>query len=205
MPTQAFYNLSEEKKERIMKVAKQEFRKHSFYDVSINKIIKEADISRGSFYLYFENKKDLFIYIMDLYKLQRLNDIKERFQGRKCTIFDLMIITFDDFTSDEKDNEMKEFFLMTILNMDTRLAMQLFSMPEHFNDFQSEMADFLDVSDMRISNDSDLKNIIEIIGCCLMTQLFAVHMDQMDVGEARATLERKCNLIKYGVLKPEAR
>ena len=59
MPTNNFFNLPIEKKKKIMNAAKSEFVEYSFYDASINRIIKNAGISRGSFYMYFENKEDI--------------------------------------------------------------------------------------------------------------------------------------------------
>lgn len=65
MPSKRFLNLSEEKKEAIRRAATEEFCRVPFESVSINMIIKNAGISRGSFYTYFEDKRDLMKYLMD--------------------------------------------------------------------------------------------------------------------------------------------
>ena len=54
MPTNTFFNLPIEKKEKIINAAKSEFVEYSFHDASINRIIKSAGISRVLFYMYFE-------------------------------------------------------------------------------------------------------------------------------------------------------
>ena len=59
MPTERFLKLKEEKKRRILDAAFREFSRVPFREASINRIIKDADISRGSFYTYFEDKTDL--------------------------------------------------------------------------------------------------------------------------------------------------
>ena len=51
--------LKEEKKRRILEAAFREFSRVPFREASINRIIKDAEISRGSFYTYFEDKTDL--------------------------------------------------------------------------------------------------------------------------------------------------
>mgnify|MGYP000403050715 CR=1 FL=1 len=56
MPTQRFLKLKEEKKQAILEAAVHEFSRVPYSSASINQIIKEADISRGSFYTYFEDK-----------------------------------------------------------------------------------------------------------------------------------------------------
>ena len=48
-------NLPKVKQERILEAAKKEFSEAMFSDVSINRIVKAASISRGSFYMYFSD------------------------------------------------------------------------------------------------------------------------------------------------------
>ena len=64
MPTQRFLKLKEEKKQAILEAAVHEFSRVPYSSASINQIIKEADISRGSFYTYFEDKDDLMRYML---------------------------------------------------------------------------------------------------------------------------------------------
>lgn len=63
MATERFLKLSQDKKDRILQAARHEFARAPFEDASINQIIKEAEISRGSFYTYFEDKMDLLHYV----------------------------------------------------------------------------------------------------------------------------------------------
>ena len=65
MATKTFLKLPQEKRERILEAAWAEFETVSFAEASINRIIRRAGISRGSFYQYFTDKEDLFIYLMD--------------------------------------------------------------------------------------------------------------------------------------------
>lgn len=75
MPKDTFSRLPEEKKNRIIDAAKKEFTISSYQEASINKIIKNAGIPRGSFYQYFEDKRDLFIYVIGLH----MDEILKRF------------------------------------------------------------------------------------------------------------------------------
>ena len=43
----------------------QEFASVPYEKVSINKIIRSAGISRGSFYTYFEDKRDLLSFLLE--------------------------------------------------------------------------------------------------------------------------------------------
>lgn len=59
MPSERFLKLDAKKRERILRAACDEFARVPFEEASINRIIKSADISRGSFYTYFADKRDV--------------------------------------------------------------------------------------------------------------------------------------------------
>jgi len=63
MPKETFHNLDDTKKQRIMDASIKEFAYHSYSEVKLSRIINAAKIPRGSFYQYFEDKKDLYMYI----------------------------------------------------------------------------------------------------------------------------------------------
>lgn len=65
MPTERFFRLPQEKQRAIRKAAFREFSRAPLENVSINKIIQDAEISRGSFYTYFEDKRDVLHYLVD--------------------------------------------------------------------------------------------------------------------------------------------
>lgn len=68
MPTKTFLNLPIDKQNMIIESAKKEFSNVLFKDASINNIVKMSKISRGSFYMYFESKEDIYFYILKDYK-----------------------------------------------------------------------------------------------------------------------------------------
>lgn len=63
MPKSTFFNLSDEKKKRIIDSAVTEFAKDHYRKVTIDSIVQGAGIPKGSFYQYFKNKDDLYKYI----------------------------------------------------------------------------------------------------------------------------------------------
>ncbi|APM39840.1 TetR/AcrR family transcriptional regulator [Clostridium kluyveri] len=65
MPTSTFHNLNDDKKQRIFDAAVKEFSIRRFTDASINQIIKNAGIPKGSFYQYFNDKEDIYLYMME--------------------------------------------------------------------------------------------------------------------------------------------
>lgn len=68
MPTGTFFNLPEEKRDRLIQGAMKEFVAVPLYKASVSNIIINAQISRGSFYQYFEDINDLYYYLVGLFQ-----------------------------------------------------------------------------------------------------------------------------------------
>lgn len=77
MPSDTFLRLSNEKKRKLLEASYKEFETYNFSDASINRIIKEANISRGSFYMYFQDKKDLYFYLLEQHGKNLCSIMKE--------------------------------------------------------------------------------------------------------------------------------
>lgn len=60
-----FKSLKIEKQERIINAAIKEFVQSGFDKASTNEIVKEAGISKGSLFNYFNNKKELYFYLIE--------------------------------------------------------------------------------------------------------------------------------------------
>ncbi|MBA1334943.1 MAG: Transcriptional regulator, AcrR family [Firmicutes bacterium] len=60
-----FLSLEKEKQERILNAALKEFAQKGYDDASTNEIVKEAGISKGLLFHYFNTKKDLFLFLYD--------------------------------------------------------------------------------------------------------------------------------------------
>lgn len=66
MPKETFFNLAPEKRTKIEEAAVREFADYSFDKSSVNRIVQKSGIPKGSFYQYFEDKKDLYKHVMSL-------------------------------------------------------------------------------------------------------------------------------------------
>ncbi len=66
MPKDTFFNLPDEKRQRIIDLALAEFSENDYDSASISRIVAQAGIAKGSFYQYFENKEDLYTYLLTL-------------------------------------------------------------------------------------------------------------------------------------------
>ncbi|MBP3458191.1 MAG: TetR/AcrR family transcriptional regulator [Lachnospiraceae bacterium] len=87
MPSERFLNLPEEKKKRIIKASLKEFSRVSYDEISINRIIQDAEIPRGSFYQYFEDKKDLQTFLLEGFRDCMESKIKIYLDEEKGDLF----------------------------------------------------------------------------------------------------------------------
>lgn len=76
MPKPTFFNLAEKKRQNITELAIAEFASADYDNASISNIVKQAKIAKGSFYQYFENKEDLYLYLIEAASRQRIDFIQ---------------------------------------------------------------------------------------------------------------------------------
>lgn len=87
MPTERFFHLPEEKKKRIIKAALNEFARVPFDEISINRIVQDAGIARGSFYQYFQDKQELQEFLLQGFRDQLELRVREYLQQKRGDLF----------------------------------------------------------------------------------------------------------------------
>lgn len=80
MPKQTFFNLEEEKRQNIIRSAVEEFAGFPYERASLSQIVAKAGISKGSMYQYFQDKLDLYLYIVELAYEQKKNYVDLAFE-----------------------------------------------------------------------------------------------------------------------------
>jgi len=77
MPKPTFLNLRTEKRTAFTEAALYEFAMFSFQNASITNMVKVLGIAKGSVYQYFEHKKDLYEYLIELATAEKLRYTKK--------------------------------------------------------------------------------------------------------------------------------
>lgn len=72
MPKQTFFNLPEEKRKTVVNAAIDEFAEYGLENASTNRIVANSGISKGSFYQYFEDKQDVFMYLLTVLEQEKV-------------------------------------------------------------------------------------------------------------------------------------
>ena len=83
----SFKNIDEEKRNRIINSAMQEFGNNTYEKASTNNIVKNANISKGALFHYFKNKKALYDYLEKLSYEVFFETIKKKVDWNETDIF----------------------------------------------------------------------------------------------------------------------
>ena len=95
MPTATFFRLPEEKRDRLLRAAAEEFTRVNFAEASINRIVQGANIPRGSFYQYFTDKEDLFFFLMDSMRDSYIETLDAALTQVGGDVFEMPLRMFD--------------------------------------------------------------------------------------------------------------
>ena len=127
-----FYNLPEEKRQRITDAIFNEFAGSSGERVSINNIIKNANISRGSFYQYFDDKVDL-VEVMTRsfinFSLKKATEVISRTHGDIFVTYDLLFEILCECSKDAKQSIIMKNLIKNIKANDSLVSEYFISQP----------------------------------------------------------------------------
>ena len=105
LPTSTFFNLPQQKKERIIDAALDEFSESSYHQARVSNIVDNAGIAKGSFYQYFNNKKEIFKYIIDIMGEKKLKYLDEVIKKQpEMDFFDFLEELYKNGLEFAKDN-----------------------------------------------------------------------------------------------------
>ena len=96
MPLQTFINLDEKRQEEIRQMAYKEFALNDYKNASVSNIVKKLGLAKGSFYRYFENKLDLYAYLLEHATQMRMTTVKELTVNQNTDFFGILIENFED-------------------------------------------------------------------------------------------------------------
>lgn len=208
MPKQTFYNLPEEKRERLIDAIYQEFSRVPYEDVSINKIIGMAKIPRGSFYQYFEDKHDVLEFLLEEYQKEIFKQTEESLKKNNGDIF-AMFLDLMDFTFSQLKSKEEGHAWMQILS-DMRINVEAFTMNRNYrsrpvkSELIEKMFSLIDKNKLDIREDDDLESMLRILipyAAFSFAQTFRDTDDNYNANRER--FRKQLALIKRGFAKKE--
>ena len=203
MIKKTFYNLPYEKRKRITDAVIKEFMERPNEKVSINRIIKTAEISRGSFYQYFDDKVDLIEIITKTMFEESSNKAKEILKLSCGDLFVMYIKMFDyfgDYSSQKQTMKIMRNIVDSFKANDDLVSEYL---KKRFNIAlsNSEIYLMVDRENLKFQDNESVKCLIEILTQVLKNAIFDVFVAGSDREEVRERLIKKIDIIKQGAVK----
>lgn len=200
MPKQTFFNLKEDKKEKIEKALIKEFSRNSFEKASISNIILEANIPRGSFYQYFEDKEDAIYYIIDKYLEKEKNKIYQYLLRNKGDIFETAVNIYEDMAKiTEKDEN--ERLLKNILQEVKKNNINIFGECKEMLRSKRTIEKMINKEELKIENDDDLQYFLRILNAIVRAISMEVVLKKITFEEGKQRLIREMEILKKGMKK----
>lgn len=202
MPKEQFFNLTKDKQNILISAAKEEFSKVPFELASINQIVKNANISRGSFYMYFEDKLDLLTYIMSDYK----NEFHKTLDNAviKCdgNIFEIFIDIFDYISNYITTSDDFKFAKNIFANL--KISSQIEIPGPHEKDINHciySIKEKIVNNNRQIKDDKQLIDVIEILIGITKCSIVDIAFFDKDVNLVKETYANKLKIIENGISK----
>ncbi|MFS8630457.1 MAG: TetR family transcriptional regulator [Bacillales bacterium] len=200
MPKQTFFNLPASKRNILLEAAKKEFTRAPLFEASIANIVRAAGIPRGSFYQYFEDKEDLYLYLLDSKLKKSRKQLILSLQKHNGDLIEAAIDLYYNFLvkipDEEERNFLKNAFLYATSSVEN-FFMDMFHSILHLDEISKE----IDKSRLNIREEKDISHILQIITGVAIQNFIRKISEKLSDDEAIEHFMFQINLIKYGIYK----
>ncbi len=200
MPSTTFLRLSKEKQEKLLLAAKNEFAKETYANASINQIIKSAGISRGSFYMYFEDKEDLYTYILEQYMAEVYQITMQYLTVYQGDIFAVFQALFDTAITYCSQSEHRKFIQQIVENI--RLYKEKREFAFFINPKQQDSIE--KAINYDLLQPLAKKHIRPIIGHCIHILIWNIMQflrEQVEIPVIKGNFREQLQLLQQGIQK----
>jgi len=205
MPKQTFFNLPEDKRNTLIEAAEKEFSQVPLLKASVANIIKMAGIPRGSFYQYFENIEDLYMYLLDKETQKRKEYFNSLLKKHHGDIIETVTEMYSSFLVETPDEEEQAFLQNVMLNVSNKDG---FSLTDMFDlgkgkEHVKEIIKLIDKDRLNMKDDKELIHIMQIITAVVFRNFIEKLLRELSDEEAINNFTIEMNIIKHGIYKQE--
>lgn len=206
MATEKFEKLSDEKKQRIIHAALDEFSSKNYNEAAITTIVEKAGISRGSFYLYFKNKEGLYRYLINYLYIKHRKDLLNLLINKSGNLYDSLIEFFDFYISEIFESEYFAFYKNTFQYAHHHLLGDegLFSLDNQPSDREKQQQKFVDAIDtknLKIDTSEEALEFIYLVVHVIHHMLIDEFLNNRPIREIKDKSFRAVEWLCYGIQK----
>lgn len=205
MPTKTFLNLPYEKQKNLIDASEREFSKVLYEDASINQIIQDAKISRGSFYTYFNDKEDLYFYILKRYTDQlfcKLLEVIDRNDGDFTRAWEeLHHAIVDEYLKEEKSPLFKKMFLNMQYKTDKKIGMK--PPKDVIRKSHQEILEHIDYSLYNYQEDEEILDSFSLVMLITISSIVYILINPEEEENEKENYRRRLEIVRYGMIRRE--
>lgn len=220
MPTETFFHLPKEKQKRILEAAKIEFSRVPLKEAAIANIIKAAEIPRGSFYQYFDNKEDLYFYYFQTLQKNSHRDLIRFVEEKQGDLFAGFENYFSQMIVEVLTGKHAKFYRNLFMNMDYRsfhrvapeVEKKVPSFHSHKEKLKNHQAliNVVDQSMLEVADDLELKKLIHMLMHIVFSTVTEAYRNLLenpsyDSAQAVNDFSKKIGWLRDGAKKKEGK
>ncbi len=195
MPSERFLHLPEEKKRVIWKAAFDEFTHVPYEKVSINKIIQRAGISRGSFYTYFDDKRELLSFLLENTKVQWREFCLRQIRACGGNFWGMMEAVAVAAVNFCRENDMVRLH-HNIVNASLK---GLIEEEDELYGFVRQIYEETDTSRFRERSPNYFRMVMEMMMSVVTIGIMESCKEPMEIKQIMENYQKRVNIIRYGV------
>ncbi|WP_249869528.1 TetR/AcrR family transcriptional regulator [Oceanobacillus saliphilus] len=204
MPKKTFFNLPDNKREKLIESAEEEFSRVPLSQASIANIVKAAGIPRGSFYQYFENKEDAFYYLLEAQTNKRkeffIISLQKNNGDILAAIEDLFCLMLKELGEEDNLNFLKNA-LMNVTHEIEDVFTKIFTIKDSGKSSLIEIRNMIDKEKLNISDEKEFFHIMQILTSVTFRNLVDKYSRDISDEEALENFMIEMNLLRKGLSK----
>ena len=200
MPSSRFLKLPDEKRGKILEAVLSELAQVPVDELSINRIIHSADISRGSFYQYFKDKDDLLEYVFSDFRQVMTREIKSSIERNRGDMFEVGMDILEKIVAMGSREENRRIFV----NVFSYVRVAQSSLERGIADEElllDVFIKYIDRSRLKYASDEDVRELMKLGLALFKDSVCRCFADIDNASEIMDNFRKRIEIIKYGAWK----
>lgn len=173
------------------------------HEASIANIVKSAGIPRGSFYQYFENKEDIYFYLLKEETDARRIKFFQKLEEHDGDIINAVTDFYYEFLVELPDDREFDFLKNALLHVTHKIedAFTAAFKGKHDTGFFNEVIEMIDKDRLNTKNDTEIYHMLQIVIAVVFRNFVEKFSKELSDDEAIEHFTIEMNLLKNGLYK----
>lgn len=206
MISPTFQNLNENKKNRIIDAALVEFSTRPFNEASITNIVKNAEISRGSFYQYFGNKENIYKYLVNFLYTKHRDELVNILIENSGQLYPSLLKFYENYIDDLFESKYFAFYKNTFRYVNHYLigdegVLSLRNQSTNREEQQKKFISIVDMDDLKADSSQDVLEYIYFLVNTIHHMIIDGFVNDLPMDEIKSRSYRAVDWLYYGIRK----